>query len=94
MASAEGGVDIEEVAARTPGEDPPGVYVDPGIGLAPFQAQQLAFAVGLTGDQVKKATKMMLALYQAFVAHRRVAARDQPAHRHRRAATCWRSTRR
>ena len=67
MISAEGGVDIEEVAAKTP-EKIHKAYVDPGIGLAPFQAQRLAFAVGLTGDAVKKATKMMLALYQAFVA--------------------------
>jgi succinyl-CoA synthetase beta subunit len=67
MISAEGGVDIEEVAAKTP-EKIHKAYVEPGIGQAPFQAQQLAFAVGLTGDQVKKATKMMLALYQAFVA--------------------------
>jgi succinyl-CoA synthetase beta subunit len=67
MISAEGGVDIEEVAAKTP-EKIHKAYVEPGIGLAPFQAQQLAFAVGLTPEQVKKATKMMLALYQAFVA--------------------------
>ena len=38
------------------GEDPQGL-LDPGLGLAPFQAQQLAFAVGLTGDSVKKATR-------------------------------------
>ncbi|HTM31531.1 MAG TPA: ADP-forming succinate--CoA ligase subunit beta [Vicinamibacterales bacterium] len=67
MISAEGGVNIEEVAAKTP-EKIHRAYVHPGIGLAPFQAQQLAFAVGLTGDLVKKATKMMLSLYQAFVA--------------------------
>jgi succinyl-CoA synthetase beta subunit len=67
MISAEGGVDIEEVAATTP-EKIHKAYIEPGIGLAPFQAQQLAFAVGLTGDLVKKATKMMLSLYQAFVA--------------------------
>jgi succinyl-CoA synthetase beta subunit len=67
MISAEGGVNIEEVAAKTP-EKIHRAYVHPGIGLAPFQAQQLAFAVGLTGDLVKKATKMLLSLYQAFVA--------------------------
>jgi succinyl-CoA synthetase beta subunit len=67
MISAEGGVDIEEVAARTP-EKIHKAYIEPGIGLAAFQAQQLAFAVGLTGDLLKKATKMMLSLYQAFVA--------------------------
>jgi len=67
MVSAEGGVDIEEVAARTP-EKIHKAFIHPGIGLAPFQAQRLAFALGLSGDAVKKATKMMLALYQAFVA--------------------------
>ncbi len=66
MASADGGMDIEEVAAKTP-ERIHKVLVDRGIGLAPFQAQQLAFAIGLKGDEVKKATKIMLALYQAFM---------------------------
>ena len=66
MASADGGMDIEEVAAKTP-ERIHKAFIEPGIGLAPFQAQQLAFAIGLTGDEVKKATKIMLALYQAFV---------------------------
>jgi succinyl-CoA synthetase beta subunit len=67
MASAEGGMDIEEVAAKTP-ERIHKAFVEPGTGLQPFQAQQLAFAIGLTGDSVKKATKLMLALYQAFMA--------------------------
>ena len=66
MASADGGMDIEEVAAKTP-ERIHKAFIEPGIGLATFQAQQLAFAIGLTGDEVKKATKIMLALYQAFV---------------------------
>ena len=67
MASADGGMDIEEVAARTP-ERIHKAFIEPGIGLAPFQAQQLAFAIGLTGDEVKKASKLMLAFYQAFIA--------------------------
>ncbi|MCC7031801.1 MAG: ADP-forming succinate--CoA ligase subunit beta [Acidobacteria bacterium] len=67
MVSAEGGVDIEEVAAHTPGRIHK-AFIHPGIGLAPFQAQRLAFAIGLAGELVKKATKMMLSLYQAFVA--------------------------
>ncbi|MGH9385126.1 MAG: ADP-forming succinate--CoA ligase subunit beta [Vicinamibacterales bacterium] len=66
MLSAEGGVDIEEVAAKTP-EKIHRAYVNPGIGLAAFQAQQLAFAAGLSGDEVKRATRVILALYQAFV---------------------------
>ena len=67
MASADGGMDIEEVAAKTP-ERIHKALVEPGTGLLPFQAQQLAFAIGLTGDSVKKATKVMLSLYQAFLA--------------------------
>ena len=67
MASADGGMDIEEVAAKTP-ERIHKVLVEPGIGLAQFQAQQLAFAIGLKGDEVKKAIKIMLAFYTAFVA--------------------------
>ncbi len=66
MASAEGGMDIEEVAAKTP-ERIHKAFVEPSVGLQSFQAQQLAFAVGLSGDSVKKATKLMLALYQAFM---------------------------
>ncbi len=66
MASADGGMDIEEVAAKTP-ERIHKAFIEPGIGLASFQAQRLAFAIGLQGDEVKKATKIMLALYQAFV---------------------------
>ena len=67
MVSKEGGVEIEEVAAKTP-EKIHKVFINPAVGLQPFQAQQMAFAVGLTGDSVKKGVKMMLALYQAFVA--------------------------
>ena len=67
LISAEGGVEIEEVAARTP-ERIHKAFIHPGVGLAAFQAQQLAFAVGLGGDLVRKAAKMMLALYGTFVA--------------------------
>jgi succinyl-CoA synthetase beta subunit len=66
MVSAEGGVDIEAVADKTP-ERIFKEFIDPAVGLAPFQARKLAFALGLPGDQVAKAAKMMLALYQAFV---------------------------
>ncbi len=67
MASADGGMDIEDVAAKTP-ERIHKALVEPGTGLLPFQAQQLAFAIGLSGDSVRKATKLMLSLYQAFLA--------------------------
>ena len=67
MVSQEGGVEIEKVAHETP-ERIHKAFVDPAIGLQPFQARQLAFSLGLSGDQIGKAVKMMMALYQAFVA--------------------------
>ena len=67
MASAAGGMDIEEVAAKTP-EQIVKVYVEPGVGLVPFEARQLGFAIGLEGAQVNKAVKLMTALYDAYVA--------------------------
>src|SRR3954467_11642145 len=67
MASAAGGMDIEEVAAKTP-EQIHRVYVEPGVGLVPFEARQLGFAIGLDGGQVNKLVKLVSALYEAFVA--------------------------
>jgi succinyl-CoA synthetase beta subunit len=67
MACADGGMDIEEVAARTP-ERIHRIHIEPGVGLVPFQARQLGFAIGLDGSQVTKAVKLMTALYNAFVA--------------------------
>jgi succinyl-CoA synthetase beta subunit len=67
MASADGGMDIEDVAARTP-ERIHKVHIEPGVGLVPFEARQLGFAIGLDGAQVNKAVKLMTALYNAFVA--------------------------
>lgn len=58
MASAAGGMDIEEVAAATP-EKIHKVYIDPGAGFVPFQARQLGFAIGLTGPQVSKLVKLV-----------------------------------
>jgi len=66
MASADGGMDIEEVAARTP-ERIHKVYIEPGVGLVPFEARQLGFALGLDGAQVNKAVRMITALYNAFL---------------------------
>lgn len=66
MASTEGGVEIEKVAAQTP-EKIFKEYVEPETGLQPFQARRLAFKLGLEGDQIKHATKFVLALYKAFV---------------------------
>jgi succinyl-CoA synthetase beta subunit len=67
MASAAGGMDIEEVAATTP-EKIAKVYIEPGVGLVPFEARQLAFAIGLEAGQISQAVKLMTALYDAFVA--------------------------
>jgi succinyl-CoA synthetase beta subunit len=73
MVSPEGGVEIEEVAARTP-EKIHKEFILPGIGLQPYQARKLAFALGLDsvraahGSPVQQAVNMMLALYRAFVA--------------------------
>jgi succinyl-CoA synthetase beta subunit len=68
MVSTEGGVDIETVASRTP-EKIVRVSLDRAYGLQPFQARQLAFALGLEGDLFKSAVKTFLALYAAFVAN-------------------------
>jgi succinyl-CoA synthetase beta subunit len=67
MASAAGGMDIEEVAAATP-EKIIKVYVEPGVGLVPFEARKLGFAIGLDGSQVNKAVKLMTSLYNAYLA--------------------------
>src|SRR5438552_2773444 len=67
MASAAGGMDIEEVAASTP-EKIVKVSIEPGVGFVPFEARQLGFAIGLDGPQVNKAATLMTALYDAFVA--------------------------
>jgi succinyl-CoA synthetase beta subunit len=65
MASAEGGVDIEEVAAHSP-EKLHRVVIDPAVGLMPFQANQLAFAVGMKGKVAAKAAKFFMGLYKAY----------------------------
>ncbi len=67
MASTEGGVEIEEVAAKTP-EKILKEFVDPSIGLGAFQARKLAYGLNLEGDVAKKAVKFFMALYKAFEA--------------------------
>ncbi len=66
MASTEGGMEIEEVAAATP-EKILKVAIDPAVGMKGFHARQLAFGLGLKGDQIKSAVKLMMALYKAFL---------------------------
>jgi succinyl-CoA synthetase beta subunit len=65
MVSTEGGVDIETVAEESP-EKIRKVWVDPTLGLQPFQTRQLAFAMDLEGDTFKQATSLIQGLYQAF----------------------------
>jgi succinyl-CoA synthetase beta subunit len=66
MASTEGGVSIETVAARSP-ELILKEWVDPALGLMPYQARKIAYGLGLTKDLAGKAARMMTALYRAFV---------------------------
>ncbi len=66
MASTEGGMEIEEVAAETP-EKILKVSIDPATGMLPYHARKLAFGLGLEGKQVGSAVKFMLAMYNAFI---------------------------
>jgi succinyl-CoA synthetase beta subunit len=66
MASTEGGMDIEEVAASTP-EKIIRVTIDPASGLQPFHARRLAFGLGLEGKQVSSAVKFLTAIYKAYL---------------------------
>jgi succinyl-CoA synthetase beta subunit len=66
MASAEGGMDIEEVAAKHP-EKILKELVDPVLGLAAYQARNLSYGLGLKGDAAKSAAAFLLKLYKAFV---------------------------
>ena len=65
MASTEGGVEIETVAEETP-EKILKAEIDPLVGAQPYQARELAFALGLKGDQVKQFTKIFLGLSKLF----------------------------
>jgi len=66
IASREGGVEIEEVAANNPGaimREP----IDPDFGLRPFQARKLAFGLGFIGEQLRPASRFMAALAKLFL---------------------------
>jgi succinyl-CoA synthetase beta subunit len=67
MASAEGGVEIEEVAATHP-EKIIRVAIDPALGLMPFHARKVAYGLKLEGNQVGSAIKFLMAMYKAFIA--------------------------
>src|SRR5437763_5886512 len=66
MASAEGGVEIEEVAARSP-EKILKTPVDPDRGLLPYQARRLAYDLGFGGEQADRAGRIMTALARVFL---------------------------
>jgi len=66
MASSEGGVEIEQVAAESP-EKILRETVDPAVGLQSFQASRLAFGLGFEGKQVRAAASLIMKLYQAYV---------------------------
>jgi succinyl-CoA synthetase beta subunit len=65
VASTEGGVEIEQVAHDTP-EKIFKVQVDPAVGLQPFQARQIAFALGFSGDLFKQCVTLVTRLYQLY----------------------------
>ncbi|MET3698000.1 succinyl-CoA synthetase (ADP-forming) beta subunit [Bacillus oleivorans] len=66
MASEEGGTEIEEVAEKTP-EKIFKEYIDPVVGLTPFQARRIAFNINIPKELVNQSVKFMLGLYQVFV---------------------------
>ncbi|HEX7192467.1 MAG TPA: ADP-forming succinate--CoA ligase subunit beta, partial [Thermoanaerobaculia bacterium] len=66
MVSRAGGMEIEEVAAKDPGAIVREV-LDPALGMFPFQARKLAFALGLSGESFKKGVAFMPALFRAYV---------------------------
>jgi succinyl-CoA synthetase beta subunit len=65
MASTAGGMEIEEVAAKTP-ENILRQHIDPAMGLMPFQARRLAVELGLTGDLIAPAVKLISGVYKAW----------------------------
>ena len=66
IASTEGGMDIEEVAANTPDKIQT-ISIDPASGMLSYHARQIAFGLDLKGEQVKSAVKFLLSMYRAFV---------------------------
>ena len=65
MASTEGGVDIEEVAAKTP-EKILKEWIDPAVGIQPFQARKVAAALGLKGDLFGACAKLVMGVYKTW----------------------------
>ncbi|MBV2089867.1 MAG: ADP-forming succinate--CoA ligase subunit beta [Candidatus Thiodiazotropha sp. (ex Ctena orbiculata)] len=66
MASEAGGMNIEEVAATTP-EKILTTVINPSTGMLPYQCRKLAFGLGLSGDQIKQFSKIMMSLYRLYI---------------------------
>jgi len=66
IASASGGMDIEDVAAKEP-EKILREHIDPGVGIVPFQARKLAFGMGLGSGAANKLVKLLESVYRAFI---------------------------
>jgi len=66
IASTEGGMEIEKVAAENP-DAIAKTWIDPSVGLMPYQAREVAFKLGFSGDAFKQATKLITGLYNAFI---------------------------
>ncbi len=66
MGSTEGGVEIEKVAAETP-EKIFKEYIEPCVGLMPFQIRRLSYKLGFNKDQIKQFTKFLTGLYKLFI---------------------------
>ncbi len=81
IASAAGGMDIEEVAEHEP-EKILRVDINPAAGLQPYQCRKLAFGLGFKGPQVGQFQTILMALYRIYLRARCLVARGQPAHRH------------
>jgi succinyl-CoA synthetase beta subunit len=65
MASTEGGMDIEEVAAKTP-EKIIKETIDPAVGMMPYQARKIAVALGLKGDMIAQGAKLLMGVYKTW----------------------------
>src|SRR4051794_5903186 len=65
MASTEGGVDIEEVAEKTP-EKIIKESIDPAVGMMPYQARKISTALGLKGDLINQGAKLLLGVYKTW----------------------------
>jgi succinyl-CoA synthetase beta subunit len=65
MASTEGGMDIEEVAAKTP-EKIVKEMIDPAVGMMPYQARKIAVALGLKGDLIAQGAKLLMGVYETW----------------------------